>query len=109
MALNRDRARCVEAIDRALARAKQHLEFVASLYEEQLEGGRYFLHEHPLYASSWEVPAIEAVWDRPGVQRVHGDQCQFGAEVRSGPATGRLVKKPLFFYDNFTMHRRIAE
>ena len=52
MVLNRARARCVEAIDKALARAKKHLEFVASLYEEQLEGGRYFLHEHPLYASS---------------------------------------------------------
>ena len=100
MVLNRARARCVEAIDRALARAKKHLEFVASLYEEQLEGGRYFLHEHPLYASSWKVPAIEAVWDRPGVQRVHGDQCQFGAEVRTGPATGRPVKKPSGFMTN---------
>ena len=40
MVPNRARARCVEAIDKALARAKKHLEFVASLYEAQLEGGK---------------------------------------------------------------------
>ena len=100
MFLNRARARNIEDINKALNRAKKHLEFVASLYEEQLEGNRYFLHEHPLHASSWTVPAIEAIWKRPGVQRVHGDQCQFGAEVRDGPATGQPVKKPSGFLTN---------
>ena len=32
---------------RELVRARVHLEFVVSLYREQLEAGRFFLHEHP--------------------------------------------------------------
>ena len=75
MALNRARARDSEAIDKSVAKAKRHLEFVAELYREQLDGGRYFLHEHPSYASSWAIPAIKAVRKMAGVQRVHGDQC----------------------------------
>ena len=106
MSLNRARARNVEDINKALNRFKKHLEFVASLYEEQLEGNMYFLHEHPLHASSWTVPAIEAIWKRPGVQRVHGDQCQFGAEVRDGPATGQPVKKPSGFLTGAQVYPR---
>ena len=76
------------------------MEFVAELYREQVDGGRYFLHEHRLYASSWGIPAIEAIRKMTGVQRVHGDQCQFGAEVGDGPATGQPVKKPSGFMTN---------
>ena len=32
---------------------KEHLEFCAELYREQIKGGRYFLHEHPAYATSY--------------------------------------------------------
>lgn len=35
-----------------------------------------------------------------GVQREHGDQCQFGAEVGDSPATGQPVKKPSGFMTN---------
>ena len=35
-----------------LKRARQHLEFCVELYREQAKAGRYFLHEHPAYASS---------------------------------------------------------
>ena len=34
-------------------RATQHLEFCVELYREQAKAGRYFVHEHPAYASSW--------------------------------------------------------
>ena len=74
-ALNRARSRDVEAIDRALMKAKVHINFVISLYREQMDGGRYFMHEHPLQASSWAMPAMQALWEIPEVQRAHGDQC----------------------------------
>ena len=51
VALNRAWARDTEAVDKSLARAKKHLEFVAELYREQVEGGRRLLREHLLYAS----------------------------------------------------------
>ena len=35
-----------------------HLAFCAELYQMQLSAGRYFLHEHPLTASSWKENCI---------------------------------------------------
>ena len=88
MALNRARTTDTTALDKALAQAKKHVEFVSSLYLEQLEGNRYFLHEHPLHATSWSLPCMERACAVPSVQMLHGDQCQFRAEVLSGSPRG---------------------
>ena len=98
--LNEARSKDPEAMQRARIAATVHIDFVASLYEEQIDGGRYFLHEHPQYASSWTVPSIERVKARAGTQRVHGDQCQFGAEIRRGTMKGAPIKKPSGFLTN---------
>jgi hypothetical protein len=58
-ALNIAKAKDPEAMRRARAASILHLDFVASLYQEQADGGRFFLHEHPFGASSWKVPSIE--------------------------------------------------
>ena len=65
-----------------------------------MDGGRYFMHEHPLQASSWAMPAMQALWEIPEVQRAHGDQCMYGAEVQTGRAAGQPVKKPSGFLTN---------
>ena len=90
----------VEGMRRAKTASIVHLDFVARMYREQAEGGRYFLHEHPLHATSWILKSIEEVMQIPGVQKVHGDQCQFGAEAQSGPMKGSPVKKPSGFMIN---------
>ena len=36
-----------------------HIEFCIELYREQLKHGRYFLHEHPAYATSWQLEAMQ--------------------------------------------------
>ena len=36
-----------------LKAAKRHLDFMCQIYKEQLERGGWFLHEHPVSASSW--------------------------------------------------------
>ena len=76
------------------------MEFAASLYFEQLQAGRYFLHEHPRYASSWGLSTMEELMKIPGVELTHGDQCQYGARVARGPFKGRPVKKPSGFLSN---------
>ena len=38
-----------------LRRAKEHFEFCVELYREQAKAGRYFVQEHPAYASSWQT------------------------------------------------------
>ena len=74
-----------------------HLNFVAELYEQQIDSGRFFVHEHPLHADSWTVPRIARSLRRSEVVRVHGDQCQFGADVVSGRAIGHPIKKQIGF------------
>ena len=74
--------------------ATVHMDLVAELYAEQLDARRYFLHEHPLQATSWELVSMKAIMQLPGVQRVHGDQCMFGAEIKSGEHRGDPVQKP---------------
>eukprot|EP00973_Karenia_brevis_P084114 11670821-Karenia_brevis.AAC.1 len=39
--------------------AVEHVSFCMKLYSIQIEAGRYFLHEHPLSASSWQLPSVE--------------------------------------------------
>ena len=43
------------------ARAVKHLEFCIRLYREQLRNNRYFLHEHPAYATSWQESAMQSL------------------------------------------------
>ena len=71
-------------IDEMMAKAKVHMEFVCYLYKLQLEGGRYFLHEHPATATSWELPCIKEILYKDGVDIVHGNQCQYGQENKAG-------------------------
>ena len=98
--LNDARSTNMEARQQAYSEACQHIKFVASLYREQLDGGRYFLHEHTQFASSWQLPCMKELEKRTGVATVPADQCQFGATVPKGPDAGRPVKKPTGFMSN---------
>jgi hypothetical protein len=83
--------------------ATLHVNFVAELYQDQVDGGRYFLHEHPRWATSWELESINALRSQPGVQLVHGDQCKYGAETLSGDGRcekGDPIRKPTGFMTN---------
>ena len=54
--------------------AREHLKFATYLYKLQIEGGRYFLHEHPDNASSLVEQCIHDVLGMNGVNQVVGDQ-----------------------------------
>ena len=97
--LNRLR-RDPEVCRRELVRARIHLDFVMELYREQVEGGRFFLHEHPASASSWMEQCVNEIRELEGVDVVTADQCQYGSEVQYGFARGAPVKKPTSFMSN---------
>ena len=61
-----------------LFKARMHLNFVCSLYEDQVRGGRIFIHEHPAAATSWDEPAVKRVMKLPEVRVSHVDACQYG-------------------------------
>jgi hypothetical protein len=98
--LNEARSINPQAFKEARRRAKAHIKFMAELYREQLDDGHYFLHEHPRYATSWQLEVMQDLMDVPGVQLAHGDQCQYGAEVQRGPLKGSPVMKPSGFLTN---------
>ena len=82
--LNRFRSANPEAMERDRIAAAVHLEFVASLYREQHDADRFFLHEHPWSASSWELSYMRSILSMPSVQKIRGDQCQYGARADNG-------------------------
>ena len=74
-----------------------HLRFVCELYQEQVDAGRYFLHEHPAGATSWAEACIQELLSQPGVETAVCDRCQYGqVDDRSGDT----VKKPTKWMPN---------
>ena len=91
-----DQRRSPEEIKRRMNAARVHLKFVCEIYAMQMKAGRFFVHEHPAQASSWELQCIRALLRQEGVRRVVGDQCQYGQES----ADGHPVKKPTGWMSN---------
>ena len=73
-----DNIRCPVIVAAEKRRAIGHLEFCALLYRQQLKNGRYFLHEHPAFATSWQEAVIQKTMSEPGVEIATCDQCQYG-------------------------------
>ena len=69
-----------------LEKAIKHIEFCITLYKMQMDEGRYWLHEHPWGAKSWQIPAMEELLKDPRVHVAYADQCQFGltSKIRTG-------------------------
>ena len=83
-------------VRREYTRAMVHIRFCMELYTLQMNSGRYFLHEHPAQASSWEEKVVRKVSGMGEVRVVVGDQCQYNAQDRRGAP----IKKPTKFMTN---------
>ena len=99
-ALNAAKSMDPDKLKREKTKATLHLNFMISLYEEQTEAGKYFLHEHPRFATSWQLRNMEILMQVPGVELVQGDQCQYGAQVQTGIRKGAPIMKPTGFLSN---------
>ena len=55
---------------RKLLDAKAHMKFVCDLYREQIEEGRWILHEHPVGATSWKMEVMMNILKMGGVSTV---------------------------------------
>ena len=79
-----------EEVQTRYAYARRHLEFSTRLYKMQIDAGKYFLHEHPHVATSWQEQCIRRIIGQHGVVKVVGDQCMYGLKTcdagREGPA-----------------------
>ena len=112
-----------EMVQERFAYARKHSKFAASLYKLQVQGGRYFLHEHPESASSWQEQCIQEVLKLQGVEKAIGDQCRYGLKEKGadgeGPArttTGFMTNSPCIALQlqrrcpnrkGYTIHRHV--
>ena len=99
--LNRCRQGGNAKVDAAQQRARVHLIFCCTLYNEQLSAGRYFLHEHPKSATSWSETCMEELSSNPLVMETCIDQCAYGLMSRDKHGEAP-AKKPLRFPTNST-------
>ena len=77
-----------------------HIKFCCELYLHQLKVGRYFLHEHPQSATSWDLPCIKEVLASKGVEAVITHMCQFGMTSKDDQGREGSVLKPTRFMTN---------
>ena len=76
--------------DEKLENAHTMLDLAMELFKLQSAGGRGFLFEHPLAASSWNRASVRAVAQLPGTYIVKFDQCRYSLKN----PRGQLIKKP---------------
>ena len=76
------------------ARADIHLHFCIELYDLQRKNNRYFLHEHPLTATSWKDPEMLKLIGKKDVHTTVMHMCQYGMECRRSDGTYGPVFKP---------------
>ena len=67
--------------EKELKIAEGHVKFCLELYEMQRKGGRYFLHEHPNSASSWQMKEVQAMLMQADVDAVTCDMCAYGLTI----------------------------
>eukprot|EP00973_Karenia_brevis_P013702 1858667-Karenia_brevis.AAC.1 len=56
-----------EKVSEKLEKATEHLEMCCQMYHGQVGDKKYFLHEHPHTARSWEKACVQGVLARSGV------------------------------------------
>ena len=83
----------------ARERGIKHLEFCCKIYLEQVRNGRYFVHEHPLTATSWQVECMDKLRKMPMVYTAEGHMCAYGMTSTDQRGPG-FVKKPTRFLTN---------
>ena len=72
-----------------------------------MEGGRYFVYEHPKSAVSWDNPSVAGLAVTPGVMRTELDQCGFG--LMSEDELGRApAKKPTLLTNSVEVHQMMS-
>ena len=74
-------------------RASRLVEFAMEIANMQYNSGRYFMFEHPLGASSWQLPCVARMTSRPGVTSTVVDMCSYGLVATDENGEG-LVRKP---------------
>ena len=80
----RHRVTAPSVLDRERDEAYCFLNFAMQLCQIQHAAGRFFYHEHPRKATSWQVASVRDVSILPGVVQVPFEQCSLGLIAYDG-------------------------
>eukprot|EP00973_Karenia_brevis_P035276 4865280-Karenia_brevis.AAC.1 len=89
--------------------AIRHLNFCVHLYKLQIRGGRYFLHEHPLTATSWQAPSIKEVMKQYGVIATNINMCAYGMQSTDEQGTSYVYKPTQFLTNSPAIAEKLAD
>ena len=101
----RDPARFKEKLENA----KKHIRFCVDLYRMQIEGSRYFLHEHPRRATSWQMFGIVRLAATPGVESTVCDMCAYGMQITDKNGNALVEKSTQFLTNAPEVCKRISQ
>ena len=88
-----------EQKEKRMTSARSHLRFCVKIYKHQVKENRYYVHEHPLGARSWNEPMIRAMLKKESNILATIDQCQYGLWVLDKDGWA-VAKKPTKFMTN---------
>ena len=72
---------------------EEHLDYSVELYKKQMDDGRYFLHEHPAGADSWDRDSVVGLQNLDGVYTVSGPMCCWNMAIGSSKkGRGKVYK-----------------
>ena len=83
-----DYKRDPEVVENEKRIGRRHLWVACQAYKSQIRRGRYFLHEHPWSASSWQDEYVKEVMNMDGVQVVKGPMCKWDMMQESSTEPG---------------------
>ncbi len=96
--------RAVEGERRA---AEEHIRFCLRMYMIQLEGRRFFIHEHPIGASSWRMREMMELMAKGCVDAANVDMCQFGMKAKDKDGEGPVRKRTKIISNSKEVLKRI--
>ena len=91
-----------------LESARVHLRFCMRLYKMQVLAGRFFVHEHPHGADSWQEDSVMEVLAMRGVEVASVYMCAYGMRVNVGPVQGPARKQTKIMSNSREVLRRVA-
>ena len=78
---------------RRMRQAVAHLEFVCRLCKKRAQKNKYFLHEHPQQATSWDERCIRDLQRCTQAIRIEMDMCRFGLVTTNDEGKTMYAKK----------------
>ena len=72
-----------------MQKAKRYIKFCVSIYNYQREMNRYFVHEHPWLATSWNLDFVNKLLANDDVQRVQRQHRWARLDRRRAPSSSQ--------------------